>query len=267
MPTAPADSNLILHLMGDAGVATDAGGSTPATASGDVVARWADQSGNGNHVTQATLAERPTYQLHRINGLPVVRFRDDTGVISWLRTAGSVAHGIGTGDFWMAAVFEARAPMPGINPIFGVGSYNPSFSVSTHAAIWFGPFPVVDNFATTIVRDRFYLIEIGRVGGVVQAWMSSRGEAPTRDANTFAPSSPTPIADAIFYVGSDNIGDYMAGDIAELMFYRSSLSAPARAAVELYLRTKYWTPRLFLPQPMSGLGSGGPFYNDRLDGM
>ncbi len=39
---------------------------------GDPVGTWADQSGNGNDLVQATAAKKPTYKANILNGLPVV---------------------------------------------------------------------------------------------------------------------------------------------------------------------------------------------------
>jgi hypothetical protein len=41
---------------------------------GDALATWADLSGNGNDVAQATGAEQPLYKTNIQNGLPAVRF-------------------------------------------------------------------------------------------------------------------------------------------------------------------------------------------------
>ena len=41
----------------------DSAGTTPVTAHGDPVGRMLDKSGNGNHLTQATAAARPLYQV------------------------------------------------------------------------------------------------------------------------------------------------------------------------------------------------------------
>ncbi|MGD8499063.1 MAG: hypothetical protein PVJ86_00355 [Phycisphaerales bacterium] len=41
---------------------------------GDPVASWLDQSGQGNHATQAAADQKPLYKTNIINGKPVVRF-------------------------------------------------------------------------------------------------------------------------------------------------------------------------------------------------
>lgn len=69
---------LQLWLKADAGVFSDAG-VTPAT-NGATVQQWNDQSGNGNNATQATAANRPTYQtgLPGFNSLPAITFNGAT---------------------------------------------------------------------------------------------------------------------------------------------------------------------------------------------
>ena len=45
-----------------------------ATADGDPVGEWQDQSGSALHVTQGTAGNRPTLQLSELYGRPVLRF-------------------------------------------------------------------------------------------------------------------------------------------------------------------------------------------------
>lgn len=56
--------------------------------SGGAVSQWSDQSGNSNHVTQSTAANRPTVVSAQLNGLPVVRFTGTNSqyfdMFSWL---------------------------------------------------------------------------------------------------------------------------------------------------------------------------------------
>jgi len=46
---------------------------------GDPVGTWPDQSGNGNDLTQATAANKPTYKTNELNGLPGVKAITDDG--------------------------------------------------------------------------------------------------------------------------------------------------------------------------------------------
>ena len=52
----------------------DNAGSTPVTANNDVVGKMNDKSGNGRHVTQATVSKKPLYKTGIQGGLPAVQF-------------------------------------------------------------------------------------------------------------------------------------------------------------------------------------------------
>src|SRR5678809_996486 len=69
----PITGGLILDLASHVGTFQDAARTTPAILTNDVVGGWADQSGVGNHPSQATAANKPTLQLNQINGYPSVR--------------------------------------------------------------------------------------------------------------------------------------------------------------------------------------------------
>lgn len=66
-------ASLELWLKGDAGVFEDDAATDPAE-NGDGVAVWQDQSGNGNHATQTTGANRPTLDTTGVNGIPAIDF-------------------------------------------------------------------------------------------------------------------------------------------------------------------------------------------------
>ena len=74
MPLAPPSPNLVVWLEADVGVFTDTAGTTPAVNDGDLIVRWSDQSGNGNHVLQATSGNRPVFKTNVLGGKPVLRF-------------------------------------------------------------------------------------------------------------------------------------------------------------------------------------------------
>ena len=63
-------------------------GATPVTAAGQTVGRILDKSGRGNHATQATLAQRPTYQIDS-TGRPYLSFDGvDDGMVTGTITPG-----------------------------------------------------------------------------------------------------------------------------------------------------------------------------------
>lgn len=67
-------SGLTSWQRADKDVYQDSGLTTPATADGDPVGGWVDQSGNGNHLTQSTGASRPLLKLAVVNGRNALRF-------------------------------------------------------------------------------------------------------------------------------------------------------------------------------------------------
>lgn len=77
----------------------DTAGTDPVTADGDAVARIDDKSGNGNHLTQATLAERPLYKTS--GGLHWLEFDGSNDRLSVSKTVT-----LGSGAGW--SVFSAQ---------------------------------------------------------------------------------------------------------------------------------------------------------------
>jgi len=77
----PTDlSGLALWLKSDTGLWQDTAGTVPATAHGDPVGRWDDQSGNNRHATQATAGARPTISTaNQYGGIPSLEFTAATG--------------------------------------------------------------------------------------------------------------------------------------------------------------------------------------------
>jgi hypothetical protein len=62
-----------LWLRADAGTFQDVAMTIPAVLNNDPIGGWQDQSGSGNHATQAVAAQQPNLQLAVVNGMPVVR--------------------------------------------------------------------------------------------------------------------------------------------------------------------------------------------------
>jgi hypothetical protein len=211
----------------------------PTTADGDLVALWKDQSGNGNDVLQATSGNRPVLKLAIFNSKPVVRFARVSAQL--MATAASVAHGIGTGDFWLAVVYAPSA-LSNFNTVFSNGAFAPAFyfphgPTNAYPDCFLGG-SSRDFTASAIAAGGQYLSEVGRISGTVKCWHSTGGAAPAQDATTFALS--TSIANATLYVGNDTSADQFNGDIAEILFYKASLNSTDQATLESYLRNKYW---------------------------
>jgi len=105
----PQPSDLQWWVYGDAG--------TGGVSAGDAVTTWADQSGHGNDVTQATSGNKPTYQPSLLNGHAGVRFdgtNDELALSSW-STSGS--------SWTMFAVWTVSNTNYGVIDFNGVDGY------------------------------------------------------------------------------------------------------------------------------------------------
>lgn len=195
----PADlSGLALWLKADA---------ITGLADGEGVATWPDSSGNGWDATQATEANQPTYQTNEQNGLPGV---NNDGVNDALLTA-SMAHGIGTGEFYTAFAVKTGDLTAGAwRAVWGNGASSPGLflrSVGTNKfAAYFGS---QRDFDTVLSEDTTYLLEFWRAAGVLTAAVNGVQEATTH-------AVATSVANAVQGVMCDGDGSTpMSGFLLE----------------------------------------------------
>jgi hypothetical protein len=75
MPSlTPISANLVSEHYSHLGTCSDTGCTTPVSTVGSAVAGWADQSGNGNHFTQSTAAQKPLISATQFNSHPALDF-------------------------------------------------------------------------------------------------------------------------------------------------------------------------------------------------
>lgn len=70
----PSDFSGLELWFKDTGFWQDSARTTPATANGDPIGAWDDQSGNGRHLTQPTSGNRPTLDTTGLGGHSAVNF-------------------------------------------------------------------------------------------------------------------------------------------------------------------------------------------------
>jgi hypothetical protein len=212
----------VLWLKADAGLWQDGGASTPAASNGDPVGRWDDQSGNGNHVVQATNADRPTLATAVLNGLPVVRF---DGTSSSLAVAFTLDQ-----PHTRFAVLVNRSPSDGTHILIDGGSGNPSamvFQTGDVASLNAGTElagPTVLNSAPHIWRGSF--------NGASSQISVDGGTASTGDAGSGSAGGIT--------LGTDQtLAQFTDCDVAEVIEYVSALSAGDVIRVLNYLNRRW----------------------------
>lgn len=238
MPSPPQLANLVSWYKADTGVFQDTGGTTPATTTGQNVALWQDQSGQGNHVLQATTANKPTYATGALNGLPSINFVSSGS--QYLKTSGTATLGISTANWWIAAVYITPAVWPlywnsllsmktGAYSFYAPGKYTP------RTIVYYSTIP--DIFSDVLALNTAYWSELTCTSGTMTLFHAPVGTSPAADANTF--SGVTSMPNGPFAIGSDQGGDYFSGQICEILVYNTALNSTDQASLESYLNVRY----------------------------
>lgn len=226
----PSDlPNLALWLKADA---------ITGLADGAAVATWNDSSSNARNATQATGGAQPIYRTALLNGKPVVRF---DGVDDFLAT----------GEFqqteqWTAFAVALKAPGVDTPTVASTAK-----AVTPHGKlIRFNGDVEVMSFAYNVagastsdsqdaLPTSFLIVSALRTTSAIQVWADGISAGETVALGT--PASPV----ARVVVGADDgvaVGNFLNGDIAEVVYYSSPLSTTDRDKVEAYLGDKYGLP-------------------------
>jgi hypothetical protein len=230
---------LMLWLKADKGVYTDAAMTIPATADAQTIGGWQDQSGQGNHVTQATVDQRPVLKLNIQGGKSVIRFDPTASQILNTAVSNTVPK---QAPFTAFAVVQTNSNAPsgsrrimGFHKSGGIGwAYGQYISCGSMRGVKHGianingllPFFSTDKFEiTTLVFDATFNTTL-YINGGKRDYIASAADCGAGDIN--------------FYVGGDvGANQFWGGDIAEVIVYAAALSEAQRQLVENYLARKY----------------------------
>lgn len=217
--TAVPLSNLKLWLRADCGAA--------GTGTNRFLSRWLDQSGNGSHAVQNTLANSPKWIANATNGMPAVHF---DGVNDSLSIPNMLS---GVTNVEVIAVLKAATGSP--------SSYQGLWRFGSMGYAYY-PEPsgqIQDSFASTTMHmvgkpvqtvNQFHGYDVSSGNGLWQARIN--GVLQTSDTNnTFSTSSTLYLGNAGSY--------YFTGDIAEILVFNRLLSDEEREAVGLYVNSRY----------------------------
>lgn len=239
---SPADfSNLAVWTD-----ATNPGSFTYST--GSDISAWRDQSGNGNHLVQATSNLQPLKVASGINGRPAVQFYDDsTAKVLVSPYAASMAattfHGFvvyrrGSSDLGAAEQLQGNYTTSGNQRrqrlIVLSSDANQSTASTVANAGTSGALTSV-NCTTTIATDTNAIGEYYYDGANIVSCVNNdvAGQGSTAMADLFQGT-------ASFAVGArSDSGDPFNGYIGEVIFYAKSLSATQRLQVLRYLSGKW----------------------------
>ena len=202
-------------------------------ADGAAVAAWTDDSGNGRHALQATVANRPVFQTNVLNGLPVVRFDGTSGVLGY---DGAFLTNTDYTIFFVEARGSSKAP----NHLFGgtdnradrnlhIGYRNDAQFTHAH----YGRDYNMDVPAYSTPRFRLFSLHLDNTGATGRQTYTN-GVFFGGDAQSNVLLSYTDAQ-----VGRYGGGTYYQGDIAEILMYDQYLDSAERNQVGYYLAERY----------------------------
>ena len=189
-------------------------------ADGDPISTWSDASGVGNHAT-ATLTTRPLYKTGILNGLPVVRFDGSNDAL--------LLSGITLGDFSAFAVVKTGG---GDYALMGATGPNPQLRMgqTTNKLSTFDSSNNPQSSTLGTALTSFSTVEYLRAVTTVSFYQNGTAYSTGSMAGSQTFTRIGEIASSL----------RLNGDIAEIVFYDSALSAGNRQDVEAYLNTKWF---------------------------
>lgn len=195
-------------------------------AGGGAVSAWADQSGNGNHLTQGTGAKRPTTGVDTLNGLNVIKFSVANATIL-LSAAITLAQPV-----TVFMVMQTNTPSSGNQQALGNAGACPTvWGTSSQYALYAGG---VASGGTLDTAAHYWSADFN--GSSSNLWIDGAAVLTLVNAGGGGWSSnPIGIGGA-----ADGSGNYWDGDIAEFILYPSELNTTDRQSVEAYLNAKWF---------------------------
>lgn len=189
----------------------------------DLVATWADQSGNGRDLTQATGASKPLWVASQFNGQPILRFD-------------------GSDDYMQSTSFSATQPVHAFfvfkTTMTTGGRYMYSGStVANHAVVTTGTATQVQLLATGVCL----ITPTSGAVGVLEAFWSgassytkyNAGSAVTGNAGT------TGVSGGFLLGAAWDASSKYAMDIAELVICSAEITSTDYTALKAYFNATY----------------------------
>ena len=236
----------------------DAADTNTVVLNGSTVSQWSDKSGLGNHLSNATSATQPGYSATAFNSKPTLQFT--TAGEQFLHNA-SMKRFNSTGDFFMAAVFEAFDAAQAwdmicgfrITPNSGTGGAAVMQFMSTSLQIGVHNTDIADTRIKVDVATRITkrIATVGRNGGTL-------GNGGTVIVTSTDPSQPSYLTTGTqswdsfstvgFQVGGTQQGAtaYGTKNISEVICCAFNPSTGTRQRIEGYLAHK-WGLTAILP--------------------
>jgi hypothetical protein len=194
------------------------------TSSSGAVSQVDDKSGQGNHVTQATAANKPTTGTVTLNGLNVLAFDGS----DWLSRA---AIPLSTSSFFIYAV--ARTELNSVRRVY-MSPGNNSYVAPTHKGSSAGFGFLIGGIKwvemSGVPLDTWYRQRLSRSSGTITNY---------KNGTAVQTSTTTPLAlSGSFWLGGDNAAKQRC-DLAEVVVCNADQSAGDAANLESFMSTKW----------------------------
>ncbi len=242
-------SDCVLWLKADAGVVT----------SGVAVTSWQDQSGQGNHATQGTAGNQPTYVASGLNGEPVVRFDGGSADFMTVADDSSLDNTAGLTIFAVVTPSNLNGSPRAILSKRAGNNNNHSYAqfFYTGDTLWTDIVNNNDRFISTTVftNGNTYVTELlydgsqPVAGDRVDVAVDGAHDKDGAETSTSIPDYTSPLV-----LGKLDTGytSYLGADYAEIIIYRRALTSDERQSVGRYLAQKYGLD--------NGYGTDAPSY-------
>jgi len=246
-PGGIGTGNWVLWLDASKDVYTDAG--VTSCTDTDPVEEWHDQSGAGNDLLQTTAADKPIYRAGIVNGEPILRF---DGASDYLESAGFATLVIANFT-WIAlmnydvspdeddAIFAANSSEASENIQIGPAEHSGSGMEltieGTGGVNQYSELDPMSNYESTnrvSVVNRYFDV----IGGSDFAFCTRDGSIQF-DAG-LGPSPGLATDWDLYKIGEDRGGgEFMDGDLAEMLIYHRLFNSAERIIMENYMGAKY----------------------------
>jgi len=228
----PAMTGCVLWLSTEGGLWKDSGMTSPAENNGDAVYTWQDLSGNGNHFTQPTAANRPILCLNKTGDIDTLQFDGN----DWLELSRAI-HGELSATAFIVAYLSSASQT---GAMFGVGTDGNGWKVGTGASSFDNSgndlILLLDGVkwidTTDPIGTGLHLITVRLSTGEPSWWID--GDAMGNTTGT--PRPPTSLTS----IGRDGANRrYYNDNLAEILASDRSLSDAELQLAHDYLLGKY----------------------------
>lgn len=227
--SAPFSNALQFLFRSNAGLFSDAAGTTPQSTNGGTVLRWKDQSDNGNDLVQMNVGAGATLQLNQVNSLPSIRFN---GTSSFFYLSNVLVPASRT----MYFVLKAPAPVSGVQDLIAgnQGSLEYRIDTSTGALK-----QRLVNAGTADIGFATNTFAANTWTQINASWDFTTGTFRQASAANGTASGALAI-NPVRYVGCQTANAiFFSGDMAAILMYAGVHSTAQRQAVEKWLNGIY----------------------------